>query len=68
MDSTFPRAEGIRNVAIVAHIDHGKTTLIDGIFRAAHVFRDNARVSERFMDSATWNGNGVSPSAPNTAP
>jgi GTP-binding protein len=51
MDSTFPRAEGIRNVAIVAHIDHGKTTLIDGIFRAAHVFRDNARVSERFMDS-----------------
>jgi GTP-binding protein len=44
-------AANIRNVAIIAHIDHGKTTLIDSIFKAAHTFRENARVEERVMDS-----------------
>ena len=41
----------IRNLAIIAHVDHGKTTLIDSIFRAAHVFRENQQVAERVMDN-----------------
>ena len=41
----------IRNVAIIAHIDHGKTTLIDSIFKAVHTFREDAAVEERIMDN-----------------
>jgi len=42
---------GIKNIAIIAHVDHGKTTLVDAMLRQAGVFRDNQTVMERVMDS-----------------
>jgi GTP-binding protein len=45
------QADRIRNLAIVAHIDHGKTTLIDSIFKAAQTFKEHSKTVERVMDS-----------------
>jgi GTP-binding protein len=63
----FPRAQ-IRNVAIVAHVDHGKTTLVDHMLRQAGVFRANEALVERVMDSnALEREKGITILAKNTA-
>src|SRR5580765_2495652 len=51
-DARLPfKAMSIRNIAIIAHVDHGKTTLVDKMLRQAGAFRDNQVVQERVMDS-----------------
>jgi GTP-binding protein len=47
----FPLSAGIRNIAIIAHVDHGKTTLVDAMLKQSGTFRANEAVAERVMDS-----------------
>ena len=44
-------AVNIRNIALIAHVDHGKTTLVDAMLRQSGTFRDNQEIKERVMDS-----------------
>lgn len=58
----------LRNVAIIAHVDHGKTTLVDQLLRQSGTFRENQALTERVMDSNDLERNAASPFWPRTAP
>src|SRR5687767_10249409 len=62
------RRDDIRNIAIIAHVDHGKTTLVDAMLRQSHIFRENQQLTERVMDSnALERERGITIMAKNTA-
>jgi GTP-binding protein len=68
MSTPAPRRDDLRNVAIIAHVDHGKTTLVDAMLHQSGLFRANQHVAERIMDSnALERERGITILAKNTA-
>src|SRR6201984_3217635 len=64
----MPRREDVRNLAIIAHVDHGKTTLVDAMLWQSGIFREHETVAERVMDSIDLGrGEGTTIMAKNTA-
>jgi len=61
-------SENIRNIAIIAHVDHGKTTLVDAMLRQSGIFRANEALVEALMDSNDWSVSAASPSWQKTRP
>ncbi|MCX6164409.1 MAG: GTP-binding protein, partial [Ignavibacteriae bacterium] len=51
MNKKLVTNKNLRNIAIIAHVDHGKTTLVDFMFRQSGLFRSNQEVEERVMDN-----------------
>jgi len=62
------KREDLRNIALIAHVDHGKTTIVDGLLKQSGIFRLNEKVQERVMDNiALERERGITIMAKNTA-